>query len=62
MVGGSGDLDYSRLRVQWLCTPLHRKAKAQEGRPSNLEKKGMRPIGNSRGVAAQVWITSIGFR
>ena len=62
MVGGSGDLDYSGLRVQWLCTPLHRKAKAQEGRLSNSEKKGMCPIGNSRGVAARVWMTSIGFR
>ena len=52
--GGWRDLDYSAPRVWWLHTPLHGKAKAQGTRPSKPEKKGTRPIGNSRGIAAQV--------
>ena len=56
------DLDYSALRVQWLRTLLHGKAEAQGTRLSKPEKKGMRPIGNSRGIAARVWTTSVGFR
>ena len=59
---GHGDLDYSKPRVQWLCTLLHGKAKAQGERPSKPEKKEMRPIRNSRGIAAQVQTTSVGFR
>ena len=48
---GWRDLDYSALRVGWLHTPLHGKAKAQGTRLSKLEKKGTRLIGNSRGIA-----------
>ena len=55
--GSQRDLDYSALRVQW----LHRKAKVQGARLSKPEKKGMCPIGNSRGIAAQVQTTSVGF-
>ena len=54
MFGGRGDLDYSAPRVQWLCTLLHGKAKAQGTRPSKSEKKGTCLIGNSRGIAVQV--------
>ena len=32
--GGRRDLDYSALRVQWLCTPLRGKAKVQGSRLS----------------------------
>ena len=49
--GGWRDLDYNTLRVWWLRTPLHGKAEAQGTRPSKPEKKGMHPIGNSRGIA-----------
>ena len=59
---GQRDLDYSAPGVQWLCTLLHRKAGAQGTRPRRPEKKGTCPIGNSRGTAAQVQTTSIGFR
>ena len=52
--GGRRDLDCSALRVRWLRTPLCRKAEAQGSRPSKPEKKGTRPIGNSRGIAARV--------
>ena len=52
--GGRGDLDYSAPRVRWLRTLLHGKAEAQGTRPSKPEKKGMRPIGNSRGIAVRV--------
>ena len=52
--GGQRDLDYSAPRVRWLCTPLGGKAEAQGTRPSRPEKKRMRPIGNSRGIAARV--------
>ena len=52
--GGRKDLDYSTPRVQWLHTPLHRKSEAQGTRLSKPEKKGMHPIGNSRGIAARV--------
>ena len=52
--GGRGDLDYSAPRVRWLRTPLRGKAKAQGSRPSKPEKKGTRPIGNSRGIAVRV--------
>ena len=52
--GGQRDLDYSVLRVQWLRTPLHRKAEAQGTRLSKPEKKGTHPIRNSRGIAARV--------
>ena len=51
---GQRDLDYSIPRVRWLCTPLCGKAKAQGTRLSKPEKKGMRPIRDSRGIAAQV--------
>ena len=51
---GQRDLDCSAPRVRWLCTPLRRKAEAQGSRPSKPEKKGTRPIGNSRGIAARV--------
>ena len=51
---GQRDLDYSALRVQWLRTPLCRKAEAQGTRPSKPEKKGTRLIGNSRGIAVRV--------
>ena len=54
--GGWKDLDCSTPRVQWLHTPLHRKAEAQETRPSKPEKKGTCLIGNSRGLAARVWM------
>ena len=52
--GGRRDLDCGAPRVRWLRTPLRGKAKAQGTRPSKPEKKGMRPIGNSRGIAVQV--------
>ena len=52
--GGRKDLDCSALRVWWLCTLLFGKTKAQRTRPSKPEKKGMRPIGNSREIAVQV--------
>ena len=52
--GGRRDLDYSTPRVRWLRTPLRRKAEAQGSRPSKPEKKGTRPIGNSRGIAVRV--------
>ena len=52
--GGRRDLDYSVLRVWWLHTLLHGKAEAQGTRPSKPEKKGTRPIGNSRGIAVRV--------
>ena len=55
--GGSevgGDLDCRAPGVRWLHTPLRGKAEAQGTRPSKPEKKGMRPIGNSRGIAVQV--------
>ena len=52
--GGRRDLDCSAPRVQWLRTPLCGKAEAQGSRPSKPEKKGTRPIGNSRGIAARV--------
>ena len=54
VVRRSEDLDYSALRVRWLCTPLHGKAEAQGTRPSKPEKKGTCPIRNSRGIAARV--------
>ena len=52
--GGQKDLDYSTPRVRWLCTPLCGKAEAQGTRLSKPEKKGTRPIGSSRGIAARV--------
>ena len=52
--GGRRDLDYSAPRVQWLCTPLRGKSKAQGTRPSKPEKKGTHPIGNSRGIVVRV--------
>ena len=52
--GGRRDLDYSAPRVRWLRTPLCRKAEAQGTRPSKPEKKGTRPIGNTRGIAVRV--------
>ena len=52
--GGRRDLDCSEPRVRWLRTPLHGKAEAQGSRPSKPEKKGTRPIANSRGTAARV--------
>ena len=58
---GWRDLDYSAPRVQWLHTPLHGKAKGQGARLSKPKKKGTCPIRNSRGIAAQVWTTSVGF-
>ena len=54
MFRGQRDLDYSAPRVWWLRTPLHGKAEVQGTRPSKPEKKGMRLIGNSRGIAARV--------
>ena len=57
--GGWRDLDYSTPRVWWLHTPLCRKAKAQGAKLIRPEKKGTHLIGNSRGVAAQVWTTSV---
>ena len=54
MFRGWKDLDYSAPRVQWLCTLLHGKARAQGTRPSKPEKKGTCLIGNSRGIAARV--------
>ena len=59
--GGQGDLDYSALRVRWLRTPLRGEAEAQGTRPSKPEKKGMRPIGNSRGIAVRVGRLLVGF-
>ena len=59
--GGWRDLDYSAPRVQWLHTLLRRKAEAQGARPSKPKKKGMCPIGNSRGIAVQVQTTSVRF-
>ena len=59
---GWRDLDYSAPRVRWLPTPLHGKAEAQGTRPSKPKKKGTHPIRNSRGLAARVQMTSIGFR
>ena len=59
--GGQRDLDYSTPRVWWLHTLLHRKAKAQGTRPSKPKKKGTCLIGNSRGIAARVQVTSVGF-
>ena len=58
---GQRDLDYSTPRVQWLHTPLHGKAEVQGARLSRPEKKGMCLIGNSRGTAAWVQMTSVGF-
>ena len=52
--GGRRDLNYSAPRVQWLHTPLRGKAEVQGTRLSKPEKKGMRPIGNSRGIAVRV--------
>ena len=52
--GGRRDLDYSVPRVRWLRTPLRGKAEAQRTRPSKPEKKGTRPIGNSREIAVRV--------
>ena len=52
--GGWRNLDCSAPRVWWLRTPLRGKAEAQGSRPSKPEKKGMRPIGNSRGIAVRV--------
>ena len=52
--GGRKDLDCNAPRVQWLRTPLCRKAKVQGTKPSKPEKKGTHLIGNSRGLAAQV--------
>ena len=52
--GSRKDLDCSTPRVRWLRTLLHGKAKAQGTRTSNPEKKGTRPIGNSRGIAVRV--------
>ena len=53
------DLDYSAPRVWWLRTLLRRKAEVQGTRPSRPEKKGTRPIGNSRGIAVWVgWLLS----
>ena len=60
--GGQEDLDYSSLRVQWLRTPLRRKAEVQGARLSKPEKKRTRPIGNSRGIAVWVQTTSVRFR
>ena len=54
MFGGQRDLDCSAPRVQWLHTPLRGKAEVQGKRPSRPEKKGTRPIGNSRGIAVRV--------
>ena len=51
---GRRDRDCSAPRVRWLCTPLRGKAEAQGTRPSRPEKKGTRPIGNSRGIAVRV--------
>ena len=51
---GQRDLDYSAPRVRWLHTPLRGKAEAQGTRLSKPEKKGTRPIRNSRGIAVQV--------
>ena len=50
----SEDVDCSAPRVWWLRTLLCGKAKAQGTRPSKPEKKGMRPIGNSRRIAVRV--------
>ena len=50
--GGWRDLDYSTPRVWWLRTLLHGKAEAQGARLRKPKKKGMHPIGNSRGTAA----------
>ena len=58
---GRRDLDYSIPRVQWLRTLLCGKAKAQGTRPSKPKKKGTCLIGNSRGIAARVRMTSVGF-
>ena len=58
--GGWKDLDCSALRVWWLHT-LRGKAEAQGTRPSEPKKKGTHPIGNSRGLAARVQTTSVGF-
>ena len=58
---GQRNLDYSAPRVWWLRTLLRRKAEVQGSRPSKPEKKGTCLIGNSRGIAAQVWTTSVGF-
>ena len=52
--GGWRDLDYSIPRVRWLRTLLCRKAEVQGTRPSKPKKKGMCPIGDSRGIAARV--------
>ena len=49
---GWRDLDYSALRVQWLCTLLCRKAEVQGTRLSKPEKKGTCLIRNSRDIAA----------
>ena len=51
---GQRDLDCSAPRVRWLRTPLRGKAKAQGTSPSRPEKKGARPIENSRGIAVRV--------
>ena len=59
---GRRDLDYSVPRVQWLRTPLCGKAEAQGTRLSKPEKKGTRPIGNSRGIAVRVGRLLVGFR
>ena len=52
--GGRRDLDCRVPRVRWLRTPLRGKAEAQGTRPSKPEKKGTRPIGNSRGIVVRV--------
>ena len=52
--GGRRDLVYSTPRVRWLRTPLRGKTEAQGSRLSKPEKKGTRPIGNSRGIAVRV--------
>ena len=51
---GQRDLDCSAPRVRWLRTLLRGKAEAQGTRLSKPEKKGTRPIGNSRGIAVRV--------
>ena len=52
--GGREDLDCSAPRVQWLRTPLCRKAEAQGTKLSKPKRKGTCLIGNSRGIAVQV--------
>ena len=52
--GGQGDLDCNAPRVWWLRTLLRGKVEVQGTRPSKPKKKGMCPIGNSRGIAVRV--------